>query len=156
MLKLENELWYSTKPKMAPDISEEDLQAMCKQIKPLKKFDGFYREIIGIEDLRGIAFTWSPTLGDDEMIFSKMNTLRIMTFHRYGVPSLFKPSIAEVMASIRRFVPDWSKVRYFCLIGTDSIGPEHIIGDCHWCFCELMGEKEEWKDCENGWKQRVK
>jgi hypothetical protein len=96
-----------------PEISDEKLEKLLKDIKPVVRFSkknsseaGLVRDDEGdlyfIEDVdpRGIAFTWDPKpTGIAERV--NPNPYRtIQTIHSYGAPAFFKPSIAEVLAQI--------------------------------------------------------
>jgi hypothetical protein len=149
--------WRQCKPKMIPDISDEDLETMMKIIKPvclvcedgLPESEGvsgegsYYREIItqGV-DRRDIAFNWGPSLGRPVQIYrGGLNDIQILTFHTWAYYGFFKPTLAEVYACIRQFVPDWSKARFFWL-DTYKMDGRNIIGDYHWSPCVLFGEEQ--------------
>ena len=84
-------------PFSIPAISDELLAELCKKIVPVTEVDGqlFYVEDV---DPRTIAFTWDPKVKSPAIELNELVTLR--TLHSYGAPSLFKPSIAEVLAQI--------------------------------------------------------
>lgn len=144
-MNIDEELWSTTKPVYVPDLFDHELAEM-RMIEPLLSVPQTccYRRIKDIQsvDPRGQSYLWDAEPIGEQMAFGPLGRVTIMSFHRFGAPSFFKPSLAEVYASIRRFVPDWSRVRFFCLRSQD-LGPQHIIGDCHWCFCDLFGEPIE-------------
>jgi len=144
-MKVEDELWSTTRPLLVPDIYDHEIEAM-RHIEPLirEPQSNWYWRIKGIQDKhpRNVSYLWDAEPTGDRMAFGPLGKVTIMSFHKYGAPVFFKPSLAEVYASIRRFVPDWKHVRFFSL-RSDDMGPEHIIGDCHWCFCDLFGEPSE-------------
>lgn len=141
-MNINDELWSTTKPALVHDLMDHELDAM-RHIEPLLRVPDtcWYRRIADIQtiDPRGVSYLWSAKPTGSRMAFGPLSQITIMSFHRYGAPVFFKPSLAEVYGAIRRFVPDWSRVRFFCL-RADDMGPEHVIGDCHWCFCDLFGE----------------
>lgn len=60
-----------------------------------------------IEYLRNTSFIWEPELGkkvwprtEDSSGFGSRSPITIITYHSYGAPSLFKPSLAEVVAQL--------------------------------------------------------
>jgi hypothetical protein len=60
----------------------------------------------------------------------------IPSFHKYGTPACFKPSLAEALAAIRRYCTDWSMVAYFAV--ESDLGPGALIGGCHQSRCLLI------------------
>lgn len=134
-------LWEKMRPVLVPEISDSEIKSM-RHIRPLIREDGthWYRKIKGSDTLdpREIAFTWDAQPDDVAMAFSPLNKVEIMTFHKFGAPSFFKPSLAEVYAAIRRCCPDFRDVWYFYL-HSDHLDVANVIGDCHWCRCTLFG-----------------
>lgn len=134
-------LWNTLKPILVPEITDEEIAEM-RQIKPLLREPDscWYRRIRGIDDIdpRKTAYTWGAEPEGEAMAFGPLNKVEIITFHYYGAPSLFKPSLAEVYASIKRFCPDWKQIWYFSL-KSDDLTSANCIGDCHWCRCDLFG-----------------
>ena len=141
-MRIADELWSTTKPVFVHELMEHEIEAM-RHIEPLLNIPDTcaYQRIRGIQsvDPRGETYLWDAEPYGERLCFGPLNSITIMSFHRFGAPALFKPSLAEVYGSIHRFVPDWSRVRFFSL-RADNMGPEHILGDCHWCFCDLFGE----------------
>ncbi len=135
------ELYYTTRPVLVPEISDEQIAAM-RHIQPLLCEAGTrkFARIKGIEsiDPRKVSFLWSAEPENEVLYFTSLNSITIMTFHKYGAPVYFKPSLAEVYASIMRCVPDWSGIHFFNL-RSRNMGPQNIIGNCHWCYCDLFG-----------------
>ncbi len=79
------------------EISDERLEELSKRIKPVVRLDGklyYIREV----NLRETAFTWSPKLKEEAKGLEEL--IRIRTYHTYGYPGFFKPSIAEVLSQI--------------------------------------------------------
>lgn len=146
-----NELWSVCKPKMIPDISDEDIEEMLKQIRPVQWKDDCFHEILtdGV-NRRETAYIWEPKLGRKLNIYRDgLNKVEILTIHTWTYYKFFKPTLAEVFACIRMFVPDYSQVR-FVWLNAAEMDWRNIIGDYHWCPCVLFGEEHdeplpEWK-----------
>lgn len=124
-----------------PRIADIVLADMRAKIEPLIRLDQKFYRIAGIEqvDSRMVAYTWSAKPTGHPLYFTSTNRVELITYHTFGAPSLFKPSLAEVYAQIRRMVPDWSMVKFFWL-DSDNLDSSHIIGNCHWCRCVLFGD----------------
>lgn len=86
-----------------PKITEERLAELLPRIRPVVRKDGGLWYIKPV-DPRRIAFLWDPTL--DAKVEDLKELRGIHTFHDYGHPSLFKPSIAEVLAQIPADIVD--------------------------------------------------
>jgi len=92
-----------------PDVPEDRIRELAKRIKPVVRFSislpgGFLFYPDGIPfyirkvDLFDIAYTWSPK---PRWPATRLTPLQdITTYHSWGHYSLFKPSIAEVLAQI--------------------------------------------------------
>ena len=80
-----------------PKISDEKLNELASRIKPFVRFEGvaYYIEPV---DLRRTAFTWDPK--PTERVNGLLSLCDIKTYHTYGAPVFFKPSIAEVIVAI--------------------------------------------------------
>ena len=99
-----------------PEISDEALRQRADKIKALVHQDGALH-FIQEPNLRETAFMWDPILTDKA---PKMREVaRITTYHTFGHPALFKPSIAEVLAQIPEDVVD--KVSAFKVLGPDDV-----------------------------------
>jgi len=103
-----------------PKISNQRLEQILKKIKPVVRFrrnefqDGIataagcppYQhpegELHFIKKVhpRRIAFTWEPKAVRIAKNIEDQPYKIITTFHKYEAPSLFKPSLAEVVAQI--------------------------------------------------------
>jgi hypothetical protein len=141
-MRLEDELWSTTEPLLVPDIYDHEIAAM-RHIEPLLQVPGtaWYQRIKGIQDIhpRNVSYLWNAEPCGELMAFGPLGRVTIMSFHKFGAPVFFKPSLAEVYASILRFVPEWKHVRFFSL-RSENLGTANVIGDCHWCLCDLFGE----------------
>ena len=138
---------------LIPPISNAELEEMLEIIKPIKavaeedhygqaKADQlkFYEiDVTGV-DRRGTAFTWSPKLKEEEIGIAWRNGMQctIPTFHTYGAPCFFKPTLAETYAAIRARVPDWRHARWVWQrqIWEDS---RDIFGNYHIGLASLFG-----------------
>jgi len=86
-----------------PKITDERLAELLARIRPVHRFDGELCYIKPV-DPRRIAFTWDPK---KDMRADGLVALQyVMTCHDYGHPSLFKPSVAEVLAQIPEDIVD--------------------------------------------------
>jgi len=112
-------------------IGNADLEKMLKILKPVAadgvKEDGVTKKmrLVNIKGVhrRETAYLWSPKFGREVHIAYGNGAIAMCpTFHNGSV--FFKPSLAEVYASIRAFVPEWHKAKYVWL-NTDltSRGP---------------------------------
>lgn len=140
-----DELYYTTEMELIPKISETMLYQLAKQIHPIKRIrENIYRKIdIEYTDdfLRNTSFIWDAKLIGPELMFSPLNSISLITYHRYGAPALFKPSIAEVMAQLMgKFNKGWDKIKYFTLL-SDNLDSSNVIGEYHWCKCVLFGQE---------------
>jgi hypothetical protein len=96
-----------------PKITDEELHRRAEKIKPLIKVDdGKYFRIKDV-DLHKIAFTWSPKYEGEPVQAEEVRVIH--TDHLCGRPSLFKPSIAEVLAQIPEGLVD--KIAAFAITG---------------------------------------
>lgn len=96
-----------------PEISDEKLESLMEKIKPVirysRRITGAFKlvkhsegDLYFIEpvDPREIAFTWEPKPTKFARNVNPEPYKSIGTYHNYGAPVLFKPSIAEVLAQI--------------------------------------------------------
>lgn len=136
---------------LVPEITDNDVRDMLSIMKPVVKRENRFH-LVDIEGVhpREVAYTWSPRIGRRVKLFEHtLNSKEIITFHNYGYCGFFKPSLAEVCASIARFVPDYSMIRFFWL-KQHEVDLSHIIESCHWCCCVLFGDEQldvvEWEN----------
>lgn len=140
--------WSNCKPRLVPEIPDEKLESMLAQIKPVERFEvcgGGYRyrliDIAGV-DRRRTAYTWKPKLGRLVRIYDgSLNSVDIITFHTWGYYGFFKPSLAETMACIAHYLPDWSGVR-FVWLDKNQVDSASVVGDFHICRCRLFGDEQ--------------
>lgn len=98
MLSLEKpETLLMPVPLKIPSISDALLESLSSRIKPVVTLENgmFYIEDV---DPRYVAFTMDPTYTAEAKDLMLVGEL--LTFHTYGAPSFFKPTIAEVLAQI--------------------------------------------------------
>ncbi len=122
--------WDQMKVNFVPDIGDAELSEMLAQMKPVMEVGGRFREIKMVHP-RDDSFIWDPKPGRlVQLYLGSLNSVDIITFHRSSI--FFKPSMAEVMASIRRFVPDWSPVRFFQVVPDSAVRIDggHILARC--------------------------
>lgn len=80
-----------------PEISDERLAELVERIKPTCRFNDELRYIEPV-DPRRVAYMWSPKPAETADDLNPVADIR--TYHSYGAPNVFKPSIAEVLAQI--------------------------------------------------------
>jgi hypothetical protein len=82
-----------------PVLPKTQLDALAAQIRPLVRgLDGNAYPIEPV-DLNNVSYTWDPKLLPTPV--TNLNSLgEFRCLHGYGHPSLFKPSIAEVLRQI--------------------------------------------------------
>jgi hypothetical protein len=102
------------------EISDEDLIFWMERLRPVVRFNVDYSDSSNMHPLekkdtgipfwiepvdpRKVAFTWEPKPTKIAQVYQVGH---MITYHRFGAPSLFKPSIAEVIAQIIKTpVPD--------------------------------------------------
>ena len=79
---------------MIPLMPLEEIESRAERIKPI--ING---KVVDCPDLVSTAYTWDPKFKDE--VLPELKVLQtICTYHGYGHYSLFKPSIAEVLAQI--------------------------------------------------------
>lgn len=105
-----------------PEISDKELLKRLQELTPLisKIWEEgskqsyfspkYYKLIFDKKDLnfaRKISFTWEPKFKEQvfpinrcEDNFGMNSPTTIITYHRYGAPAFFKPSLAEVVAQL--------------------------------------------------------
>lgn len=132
--------WLYDKINRVPDISDDHIAEM-RHIEAVLKMPNsvMYRRIQGIEKLdpRDVSFLWNAEPVGGEFTFHDLNRSVVITQHHSSV--FFKPSLAEVYAWIRFYMPEeWRRVMYFCLREPTRIGASTDF----MCECELMGGKK--------------
>jgi hypothetical protein len=100
-----------------PEMPDDELARWVAEIRPLVHTDRGLRLIKPVDPVK-IAFTWDPKISGkpprDLAVLTKIRTL-----HAYGHPSLFKPSIGEVLRQIpTALLPI---VKFFSLDGPDDV-----------------------------------
>ncbi len=107
-----------------PKISDEELRSRAARIKALVRKGGKLYTIEQPKNLRQTAFLWDPVFEERSGVVMEIG--RVKTLHSYGAPSLFKPSIAEVLAQIPPELA--AKVKAFEVLGP---GTANDLND-HW------------------------
>lgn len=129
--------WMYNKVQRVPPITDEQIAEM-RHIEPLLRVENsvMYRKIRNSDrlDPRNVSFLWDAKPTGGEFTFDTLNTTRIITQHHSSV--WFKPSLAEVYAWIRVYMPEtWREVKAFCMGEAQRIG-----SSCDFmCHCEIMG-----------------
>lgn len=118
-----------------PEITDDQIAEM-RHIEPVLRIEHMYRRIKNADaiDPRDESCIWNAEPTDAEpFTVGLLDSTTIITQHRSSV--FFKPSLAEVYAWIRVFVPEhWNRIRFFYL-GEAQRVPHST--DC-WCECELL------------------
>ena len=153
-----------------PEISDRQLNKMLKVIKPVVRFEledwetgkikldkegepkrastgTTWWGLFDIEpvDPRGIAYTWEPKpVGKWRHDISCFDIIR--TYHRCGHPSLFKPSIAEVLAQIPKDIVD--KTIAFEILNHHDMDSSHCVsdGNYHAVLTRLFMDSVQWQE----------
>lgn len=86
-----------------PEISDERLNELAGRIKPVIEFNGV-KHYIKPCHLRTTAYTWDAKKRAPAPALKPIREIR--TYHTWGHYSMFKPSIAEVIAQIPADVID--------------------------------------------------
>lgn len=120
-----------------PLISDGDISEM-RHIEPVLAVanTAMYQRIKDSAKLhpRNVSFLWDAEPVGDLFTFDTLDKAVILTQHESSV--FFKPSLAEVYAWIRVYMPEaWENVRYFCMGNMKRIPHS---SDCV-CECTLMG-----------------
>lgn len=96
-------------------LSDAEVEARLKQVVPVLRKDGeFYEVDITGVDRRHTAFLWDPKPGP-AIAKGLYERCYITTFHTFGAPVFWKPSLAEVVAQIEPDLIRLYKARYFFL-----------------------------------------
>lgn len=114
--------------KRIPDISTAKLLRLASKIKFGAFVKGEAKRIslpITEWNLRQIAFTWNAEYGEFLRCHPTRNVV-LITYHNFGAPSLFKPSISEVLAQIPGELV--SRVEAFA-IETENMGVYNVLPD---------------------------
>ena len=81
-----------------PTLTKDELLSRAFRITPVVENDQGQPHFITPCDIENTAFTWSPKREDEAAGLTPLKT--ITTYHDYGAPVFFKPSINEVLAQI--------------------------------------------------------
>lgn len=126
--------------KFIPDISDSEIQEMLAIMKPAIHLDGNFLSEIDISgvDPRNQSYIWDIKLIGEKFIADQLDSLKIPTFHRYGAPSLFKPSLAETLGCIRHYCSAWQRVKYFAI--DSDLDYKNVFGQYHSTKCLLVAK----------------
>jgi hypothetical protein len=146
------------------EISDEELAFWMDRIRPVVRFDvaGYDRPLKATKknpvaipfwiepcDPRKVAFTWEPKPTKEARV---RQLGHMITYHRFGAPSLFKPSIAEVIAQIIKdpSVADFKNEIIAFETGVGDLTSVNVWSgnteSCHWCATILYGDPEKMRD----------
>ena len=140
---------FYTKIQMVPEISDEEIEEMLEDMSPVVFDEETGLHVVDVEGVnrRKTAYTWAPTIKRPaRLAWGNGMSGTIMTFHKFGAPALFKPSLAEALACIRAFVPDaWPSIKYFWLDARD-LDRSNVLGSVHYCRCHLFTAYDEFPE----------
>lgn len=130
--------WMFENVDLVPPITDDEINEMLSVMKPMVSIgEGFYRQIdIDGVNRRNVSYTWSPKPFGMELVSGTAEESTIPTYHTFGAPVFFKPSLAEVLGAILRFTKDWRKVRYFSLTSDEP----SMFGSYHTAKCMIASE----------------
>ena len=135
--------------RLIPEITDEQCIEMLYSMWPVHRIggEGQYRVIApnGIH-LRKMAYTWVERPEAREVNLTERNKLgTILTMHTCAYYGFFKPTLAEVLAFIRRDVVDWQRVKYFyldpCEVMGDKAGSSMVNSGVHVAVCTMWAEE---------------
>lgn len=82
-----------------PEISDEKLEELYENIKPVMEREKELYWVHRPDSLRHIAFTWDPRLSNTP-VKSLEKICTIKTLHTWAYYGFFKPTIAEVLSQV--------------------------------------------------------
>jgi len=105
------------KIKLVRSVTDAEIREMLAVMRPVVQAGMNQWRMVDVSGVhpRDVSYIWNPKPYGPALTPDQLDSGRIMSFHNFGAPSLFKPSLAEVLGAIRTFVPEWSRVRYFGL-----------------------------------------
>jgi hypothetical protein len=93
-----------------PQVPMALVTEYAKKIKPLVETKGVFNEIISVEGCNPFtgSFLWHHRIGDEFFMPEEISMLeQFCTLHTFGAPSMFHPSMEEVIAQIpRKYLED--------------------------------------------------
>jgi len=122
-----------------PDITDSRIAVILNRVKPVVETKpGYYREVV-LVDPRGMAFLWDPKLVGEPLRLKALR--RVRTYHTWGSPALFKPSLAEVCAFLQN--QDLEGATHFCLEADDGLHKPDACNSSgyHSGVCTLLGPR---------------
>ncbi|MGE5312747.1 MAG: hypothetical protein ACM3MA_01920 [Acidobacteriota bacterium] len=96
-------------------LTDQVMRHMLTTIRPVVRRDGELRYIEIPEDLKGVAFTWSPKITESADGLTEVG--RVHTLHTWAYYGCFKPSLEEVLTMIPPDMLDTAKA-------FETVGPE--------------------------------
>lgn len=95
------------------------------------------------KSLRSIAYTWEPK-PYAPAFFEIEQFAHIITYHDFGAPVLFKPSIAEVLAQIPEHLIEETVAFEIRTADLTCVNVCSVL-NCHWAPCILYRKRrQEW------------
>jgi hypothetical protein len=126
--------------RFVPHISDSEIDEMLAVMKPAIHLENNFLSEIDISgvDPRTQSYIWGAKCVGEKFLSDQLDSLKVPTFHKYGAPSLFKPSLAETLACIRLYCDAWERVKYFAIYS--DLSGEHVFGQYHATKCLLVGK----------------
>lgn len=149
----EQRLWETTFPEYVPKIEPAIVEAMRAQITPalLDPEKHWLHRIKGIDEINAYnqSFIWDGETEGEPMSWSPLDHLKIPSLHTFAASANFKPTLAECYAAIRRFLPDYSQVRWMA-IEIPNRGQPAMFDTNHLAHLHLFGDsvatQQEWQE----------
>lgn len=114
-----------------PPITDERLTELNARIRPLVTGPaGLHFLKRPTKDLRGQSYLWDARPGVPAPVAVNMPYVTLITYHTYGAPSLFKPSIAEVLAQVdAALTPEQLAPVVGYWIDNSNLDATHVLSD---------------------------
>ena len=123
-----------------PEITDYQIEEMLAIMKPAIFVDKSWLTEIDVSGVhpRNSSYIWETKPIGEEFLADPLDSLTIPTFHSYGAPSFFKPSLAETLGCIRLYCKEWRLVKYFAI--HSDLDYRNVFGRYHQTKCLLMGK----------------
>lgn len=130
-----------------PEIDKDRLQVLLRQIEPVVEFDGVLH-YVRWSDPVSTSYLWGAKQAGRADEMSTIGYIR--TYHSYGCPSFFKPSVDEVLAQVAQLDPEIvAKIVAFEIVqrplSADDLNIEHraLNAGYHVATVRLYGKPGE-------------
>lgn len=121
-----------------PDITDEKIAEMLKDMRPVASKDGKLWYIKPV-DPRTVGYTWDPKLVREATRLREV--YRLHTFHTWAFYGFFKPTVAEVLAQVQhRFDMGYRWNAFETFMHLD--GMQAVVDDNHHIATSVFYYKE--------------